>query len=106
LNAGDAARELREEEEEVVEDINAGAELRREREEEELAELARCCFFAAADADADGADHSLSVAGEPGSSLALVDEPDTSEADEEAELVVSFWSFSSKSIKMRLRASL
>lgn len=54
----------------------------------------------------DGPDHSLSVAGDPGSSLAPVDEPETREADEDAELVVSFCSFSSKSMKMRLRASL
>jgi hypothetical protein len=103
LNAGDGARELREEEELVFEeDMNAGAEPRRERGLE-LDELARCggCFLTA-----DGPDHSLSVAGEPGSSLVLVEEPETSDVDEEAELMVSFWSFSSKSTKMRLRASL
>ncbi|KAJ7789964.1 hypothetical protein B0H14DRAFT_2626577 [Mycena olivaceomarginata] len=46
----------------------------------ELDELARCggCFLAA-----DGPDHSLSVAGEPGSSLVLVEEPETSDVDEE-----------------------
>jgi hypothetical protein len=101
LNAGEGARELREEEE-PLEDMKAGAELRKEREEEEE-ELARFggCFFMT-----DGADHSLSVAGEPGSSLGLVEESETIDAEDEAELAVSFWSFSSKSMKMRERASL